>query len=313
MYLTSPFPALLATVPPDPDPAAVQRYLQFEAETGRFDFSGDEGILLIIGGALSLWWLFRWLGPLLRVSPLIMPMARRLSLLALPVIALAGLYVVLKTVADPVWVQDRFDYTLLFMLVGGAWLWLSLPAATLLGISPHHDVIASRNAAPATAFAGFVLGLMAVYAGANVGNGASVATTIIPGLVAIAVLLTIWMVLEWIADPVERIRIERDQAAAMQLGGLLLAAGLILGRAVAGDFYSWAGTWQDLATLGWPALLLIPLGCLFERLSRPTPHRPRPEPAIYGFLPAAFLIGAAIIYVVSLGWPEVAPRGEYAP
>ena len=82
------------------------------------------------------------------------------------------------------------------------------------------------------------------------------------------------------------------------MGALLVAAGLILGRSVVGNWVSYEATWVEFLTYGWPALLLLILAIVVERFARPTVERPAPPPVLYGILPSVIYIGCAVFYLL---------------
>ena len=54
-----------------------------------------------------------------------------------------------------------------------------------------------------------------------------------------------------------RILVDRDRGTAFRFGCLLIACGIMLGRAVAGTWVDAGATLADFARLGWPAALLV--------------------------------------------------------
>jgi hypothetical protein len=154
---------------------------------------------------------------------------------------------------------------------------------------------------------------MLAYAGSNVGNGPTIWTTLLPGLVATVILLGLWVMLELTGGARDAITIDHDLAAAVRVAGMLIGCGAILGRAMAGDWHGYGETWAEFIRLGWPVLPLVAFTAAMNRLSAPTPFRPHPPVLTAGVLPAAVLIALAGAYVIYLGVPEVAPVGMYKP
>jgi hypothetical protein len=111
--------------------------------------------------------------------------------------------------------------------------------------------------------------------------------------------------MEPIAHVSETITIDRDVAFATRHAGWLVAAGLVIGRAAAGDWHDWPSTYAEMLRLGWPALGLAAFVAVSHRLFRPTPQNPHPPLLTAGVVPALVLIGAAIAYLAVLGPPEV--------
>ena len=273
-----------------------------------WDFSGDEAAFFMIAGAFGFIGFVFWYAMLLRVSSLGRPRYPRAIVAATPVLALALLFVVLWNWADPVFVAGHLDYTLLFMAGGAAWLVATHLALPLFGLSTRDDVVERGNSAAAVAVCGALLGVMLVYALANIGNGPTIWTTLIPALVATAALLALWAVVESAAGGIaEAITVDRDVASALRLAAFLVAAGAVIGRAMAGDWHDWRGTFVDFARLAWPAVVLALLAAVAHRIGRPTPSRPMPSVVACGVVPGVVILILALTYLVMLGPPEVAP------
>jgi hypothetical protein len=101
---------------------------------------------------------------------------------------------------------------------------------------------------------------------------------------------------------------ERDVASGLRFGGFLLAAGLILGRAVAGNWHSELATLQDFLHDGWPAIPLCIPAVLIERMLRPSRTRPFPGWGGCGLLPAVIYFGIACAWIFHLGPWEGKPK-----
>jgi hypothetical protein len=120
---------------------------------------------------------------------------------------------------------------------------------------------------------------------------------------ATAGLALVWYLVGRLSRITDLITIDRDRSAGIRLGALLTASGLLLGRAVAGDWISAAATVSDFVAAGWPVLPLALMALLVERVARPTPENPAPAPALYGLPPALLYLGLAAAHVVQLGLP----------
>jgi uncharacterized membrane protein YjfL (UPF0719 family) len=276
-----------------------------------FDFSGDEWLFFLAAAIMAVVGAFKWYSAVTRVGALRFPQRQRLVLGAAPAVCLLVLWVVLRNWADPVFVAGHLDYELLFLAGGAAWLGLALKGFPMFGVSPRDDAIERRNPAAAAAVVGGMLGVTLAYAYSNVGNGPTIWTTLVPAVVATVTLLLLWGLLE-LAGPVgEAVAIDRDVAAGVRLAAFLVAAGAVLGRAMAGDWYTWWGTFESFLDDGWPALGLVALAAAMNRLLRPTPERPAPSVVAAGVIPAAVLLVVAAAHLVYLGAPEVLPPGAY--
>lgn len=212
---------------------------------------------------------------------------------------LAGLWAVLRNYADKE-VREHGDYVLLFIVWGTAWEAWGLGAMSLLGVSWRDNVIERRNGAALAAACGMLVGTMCVYAGSNMGAGPTVWTTFGPALLGTGALLLAWWVAEMIGAVAEAVTVERDAASGVRLMGVLVAGGLVIGRALAGNWESAGATVRDLWLMGWPALLLAVAGGILQRALRPRVGERR-DVSLAGWLPAVAMVGAALLWVLRLG------------
>jgi uncharacterized membrane protein YjfL (UPF0719 family) len=272
-----------------------------------FDFSDDEWlftVVALVGAVIGTW---RWYGTLFRVSRLHTHSRSHGLLILAPLASLVLLTIVLQTLADPVYVAGHLDYTLLFLAGGACWIFGASEVFSLMGVSTRDDAMRRRNPAAAIAVAGGVVGVALAYAASNIGNGPTIWTTLVPAFVATAVLLTFWVIVELLGGAFEAITLDHDVAAGIRLAAFLISAGAILGRAMAGDWFDWAGTFTEFVKLGWPAALLIPAMVSMNRKFAPTPQQPDPEVGRCGLQPAFIMLALAAAYLVYLGMPPVAP------
>lgn len=284
-------------------------------KTEVWDFSGDEfaffGLAVLFGGFGLLGWYYA----LLRIRRPKVPgvFLQRFVLAGVPPLALGLLWVVLQRWGDPVFVAGHVDYLLLFMAGGAMWMGLSVGVGfPLAGLFVREDALERANPAAVAGSVGAILAVILTYAGGNIGNGPTIWTTLVPAFLATVALFVVWIVLELLGGARESVAVERDVAAGVRLAGFLVAVGLILGRAAASDWETWAGTFDDLCRLGWPALLLVIPAAVLNRLFAPTPRRPHAPVGRYGIYPAMAFVALAAIYVIALGAPKVAPPGHYA-
>jgi uncharacterized membrane protein YjfL (UPF0719 family) len=232
----------------------------------------------------------------------------------MPPVLVIVLLVVLSTLADPVYVAGKLDYTLLFTAGGIAWMFVAATAFAWLGVDARGDAMERGNLAAGLTIAGGMCGVMFAYAGSNVGNGPTIWTTLLPAFVATLTLLAAWAILEMLTDTAEAITVERDVASGVRVGTFLVCAGAVLGRAMAGDFdeaAGYTGTFHDFALVAWPVLATVPVMVVFHHVMRPTPTRPEPSVVAAGLVPAAAIAAITFGYILALGKPYVAPAGEY--
>lgn len=263
----------------------------------------DEVFTTLAAAVITIVAVIRWYGPLLSLTPLGERRGRRILLGLLPLPLLAGLqWVLVHWAAHEV--RDDPRYVGLFLVSGAAWLGMTLCCLPLVGLSARDDVLESRNPAAVVALFGASTGMLLCYAGGNVGEGPTIWTTFGPAALAGLTLFGLWFVLEVLTGGREAIAIDRDVASAARLAGFLVAAGLILGRGVAGDWHSWDNTFSDLLTEGWPAFILMLATCTFHLIWRPSLRRPYAPVFSRGIIPAFFLVAIAVLDVFMLGWPD---------
>jgi hypothetical protein len=242
-----------------------------------------------------------WLGAAFEASPLVRPAGRRAALGICLAISFAVVLVTLLTKADPV-VRTGPGYIILFLAVNGVALAVVTAAAAVIGISPLDDAIRRPNPAAVWAIGGLWLGTSLAVAGANVGRGDTIGTTLGPLALGVATLLLLWAVHALTTASAAAVTRDRDIPSAIRQAGLLVAWGLILGRATAGDWESVARTWEDFATQGWPAALLLAVAIPIEWRLRPSVRRPATS-WVAGAGPALAYVLAAAGWVAWLGKP----------
>jgi len=84
--------------------------------------------------------------------------------------------------------------------------------------------------------------------------------------------------------------------------GFFAGTGLILGRAVAGDWLSASATAVEFVRTGWPAAILCLVAAFLESRLRPSPERPRPSLVAHGIAPLALYLGIAAFFTARAGW-----------
>jgi len=276
------------------------------AKMANADYSGDEilFLLLLFAAAVTLAGATGW------YRPIFLTRARgaalnRLLLALLPPLLLAALLHVLRRWADPKTVVGHWDYIVLFLLGGAAWLAAAAGIGRALGVSARDDAIERANPAAAIAVGGALAGSMSIYAWCNVGAGPTIWTTIWPACVATAAWAALWLVVEVTTHGSDAVAIDRDAASALRLAAWLVGSGWILGRAMAGDWTSWGDSFGGFVRTGWIAGVLAVVMILLQRMLRPTPARPRPSVLAAGVMPAMVLALLALVYVAILPRPEI--------
>lgn len=208
--------------------------------------------------------------------------------------ALLLLAVLLTLAADDV--RNDLVYIFFYSLMGMAWIGGCAAFFGSYGVRLREDVAEGKNPAAAIALAGSLIAVTLAFAGGNIGNGPGWWVVVVSAALSTGAMFVLWMLIEWTTGVSELVTIERDTAAAIRFAGLLMALGLILGRAVAGDWESIDATLEDFWRVGWPALPLAVAGIIVERGLRFVTVRTS-SPA-FGILPLLAYLSAAIWYVV---------------
>ncbi len=256
--------------------------------------SGDEVMILMVSIGVAAFAWFWWYAAV-RVRMLVVRNAGRSIFIAGPIACLLMLLLVLRWwAADDV--RESGTYLTFYTVMGAAWvgfcsLWLSL-----LGVRPRDDVIERQNLAAAFATAGALGGITFSFAGANVGNGPGWWVVVFSASLSSLAFFGLWALFEWLTGISESVTVERSGGAGLRLGGFLAATGIILGRAVAGDWVSARATVQDFAALAWPVLPLAVLAVLIERL-RLSDADAHDGGSFAGFFVAAVYLTVACLYV----------------
>ena len=192
--------------------------------------------------------------------------------------------------------------------VGTVWLVLATKLFSWLGLSFRDDAVERRNIAALTALCGAVPAVALTYVGGSLGEGPSHWNNVFPASLGTVGLLGVWLLLELGAKVSVSIAEERDFASGLRMCGFLLAIGLVLGRAAAGDWHSESATVRDFIRDGWPATILWVIALVIERLLRPSQRRPFPAWPSCGLLPALFYLALAAAWLWHLGAWEGMPR-----
>jgi hypothetical protein len=264
------------------------------------ELSADEAWILIISLVWGLGIAVAHYASLLRVAVLGCPRRQRLPLWLAPPLGLALLLVVLLCFAAKD-VRSNSAYIFLFMTLGTLWGMLAGKFFSWLGISLREDALEQRNPAAVLATAGGLLGVLLAYAGGNIGEGPTIYTTIFPSFLATAGLFVCWFILEIGSRISLSITLERDVASGWRLAGFLVSSGLILGRAVAGNWESISRTVQDFIRDGRFVLVFALVAIVIERILQPSLRRPVPSVKVCGILPACGYLLAACAVLIHLG------------
>ncbi|MEM7627481.1 MAG: hypothetical protein AAF333_17935 [Planctomycetota bacterium] len=257
---------------------------------------GELIMLLVHLGVAGFTW-FSMLRPFTTVSPL-----RESRGTGAGVVLGMGLFITVGMVAAlQAWAASDVRGTIYlpwYVLMGLAWVGGAIQfLLPWTGLSLRDDGAERRNPAALVAIAGAMLGLALAFTGGNFGDGPGWWVVAVCGVLSMGGLLLAWVVSAVISGAAYRITVGRDRAVAWRTAGLLVGAGLVLGRAVAGDWVSGPATWRDFVELGWVVLPAAVVEGVLTRVE--TPGR---DWMLMGALPALVYLGLATAYVVEIGW-----------
>ena len=224
--------------------------------------------ILFIGTAIFtvIFFVF-WYRPLNNVWPADRVKTARGVLSALPIIASVLILVTLFSWAS-FDVTDSFFYILLYYSMGMAWIFGSMYAiAYFFDLSWQDDGLYLGNIAALPAIASAFLANTLIYTGANIGDGPGWWCVVVAGGLGFAVWIALGMLLNAAAQVFERITVERNLCCGIRVACYLLASGILLARASAGDWTSFGATLVEFIVGGWPVLPLTLLAIVVERAS----------------------------------------------
>jgi hypothetical protein len=264
------------------------------------EMSADEVFITALCGMAAVLGLGGWFVDLARFRS----RSRSISLLLSTPFALLGLLFLLLRNFASFDVRDSETYLLMYMAVGAGWLGTSIQALPLWGLSTRDDALERGNNAAATAIAGALAGLMACFGGGNIGDGPGWWVVFFAGILAASALWILWAIFDRVTRIADRITIDRDEGSGLRGGAFLASAGIVLGRAVAGDWISAGATVADFMESGWPALIILALAIGFERTIQPAYERRAANLGTGRLIPAVAMLGTAAVTLVLQGAPK---------
>lgn len=182
----------------------------------------------------------------------------------LPLIAFIIIIYTLKNLAAFDVVGDSF-YLLFYILLGFAWIFISLTLfAYFFDLSWKDDALQLGNKAAAISLAGAFIGTTLIYSGANIGDGPGWWCVIFAGGIGLFAWIGLGILINAVTQVFEKVSVERDLGSGIRFGSYLVASGLILARASAGDWTSFFKTLEEFL-VGWPVLILVIIAILVER------------------------------------------------
>jgi hypothetical protein len=217
-----------------------------------------------------------------------------------PILCFAGLFAILRCFAASD-VRDAPVYLLFYEVMGLAWIGALALLISWWGISMRDDVVERRNPAAASMLTGALAGVTLCFAGGNIGNGPGWWVVVFAAVLSTGGLLLVWLIVETAERVAERVTIDRDRSTGVRVGCFLTACGLILGRAVAGDWISVEQTFVDFVSMAWVVVVLAVIEIIIGRSSRPDPRHPEISLMAAGLVPGVLYLGGSFLYVWSRG------------
>lgn len=206
----------------------------------------------------------RWYKRLPDIGPFRRDASVKYVLGLLPVVSFFIILYTLKFLASFDVVNDLF-YIIFYVLLGYSWTFLGLELIFIFfDISWIDDVLNLNNKAALYAVSGAFLGLVAIYSGANIGDGPGWWCVIFAGGLGLISWFLLGRLINSFTQVFERITVDRDIFCGIRFSSYLLASGIILARASAGDWTSFYSTIVEFL-VGWPVLLLTALVIIIER------------------------------------------------
>ncbi len=275
------------------------------AETDGWD---DDEVFLFIGCAVATVLAVLWYVQCLRAVPSFGSRpAVRSPLLAATLLSF-GAMVLVTWFWTAVEIRGGQSYMWLAFVMGSAWFGFYVRLFRWLGLDLREDACERTNPASILALCGAIPGGMLLYCGAICGEGPSFWNNVFTVLAGGAAWFALWLGLEFSTGISREVAEERDPGAGLRLAGHLLATGLLLGRASAGNWHSMEETLWVLGRDGWPALLLMGASIAAEfHVRRTTPRFSSSSPRGSLAIALGCLVFAAA-WVCYLGPWEGMPR-----
>lgn len=226
--------------------------------------SADELIILVFTCIYSIKSLSGWYGKIPGAGPVSRDKTTKYVMCLLPV---ASFFIILYTLLALASfdVVNSFIYILFYILMGYTWAFLGMKLVFIFfDISWIDDVLSLNNKAALCAVSGAFLGLVTIYSGANVGDGPGWWCVIFAGGLGLVSWYILARIVNAFTEIFERITVDRDIYCGIRFGAYLLASGIILARASAGDWTSFYSTIAEFM-VGWPVLPLTVIVILVER------------------------------------------------
>jgi len=223
-----------------------------------------EIIVFAISIAMTIQFLAKWWKKLHNAWPKERMKTEQTVFFVLPLISLCIIIITLLFLASYD-VVDSLFYIMFYIYLGFTWVYFALGVMFyFFDISWADDALNMDNEAALAAVAGGYIGTTVIYAGANIGDGPGWWCVIFAGGMGLVCWVVIAYLVNLFTKVFERISIGRDVPCGLRFGGFLLASGIILGRASAGDWTSFGATIVEFRD-GWPVVALALIVIAVER------------------------------------------------
>jgi hypothetical protein len=256
----------------------------------------DEILALMVSASIASIWTAKMVARLATLDSLVCPaLPRAVYVGALTLCAVTfGIALATVTAAS---VHTDLGICLLFFF---AWLAAVAGATTglgLLGIDAMDDGIERKNPAVRVVAIALWIAVTISAIGANIGEGDFVGTALMPMMLSIALIVGLCGIFVARTSAVSSIASDRDRPAGFRLAGLMIAWGVLFGRAGAGDWISAGHMLRKFGTesIAAAALLIIAIWLERRQSTRPQPQNIR----AHGIFPAIVYLGLATIAALS--------------
>jgi hypothetical protein len=238
----------------------------------------------------------------LRVAAIRSAVRRNIFVVQVPLLCAAALWGVLRWFASHD-VREAPIYLTYYMVMGAAWVGLVQLILSFCGLSARDDAVERDNRAAGRAIGGALIGATFAFAGGNIGDGPGWWVVLFSAGLSTGALLLGWFLLNTATGIIETITVDRDPSSGWRAAGYFVGAGVILGRAVAGDWVSTEAAVVDFLKVGWPVAILWAGPVVAEILFKPTPHQPtRPAIAAGVVLAVAYVGFGVTVAILAGGW-----------
>lgn len=224
----------------------------------------NEFVVFLISGYQAIKNTYSWYRRLPGIGPVRRDKTVKYVMGLLPLASLCIILYTLRVLASFDVVNDML-YIIFYVMMGFAWTFLGMKMIFIFfDISWIDDVLNLNNKAALYTVSGAFLGLVLIYSGANIGDGPGWWCVIFAGGLGFITWILLARLINSFAQVFERITVDRDVYCGIRFGAYLLASGIILARASAGDWTSFSSTIIEFL-VGWPVLPLTAIAVVIER------------------------------------------------